>query len=164
MESYDLFDGNQESEYFDVGNATYSIDCVSDFGFENKLPITFREGEWKSENQADSDGLRARVWISEFFITELVKGSPGNEVIAEFHCHDGASYSSSEVQVFDGKSGKQLGSGLTESIEYLNAYETGGEIGVKSREWRKGDLQCCPSSYVVTAWRWESNDWEKVLE
>jgi len=160
----DLLTAKSESKYFDVANSTYSIDCVKNLGLKNTSPITLSDGEWQSKPQLDSDLTGVYVWISEYFVADLVKESPGEEVVVEFHCYNGngATSSSFEVQVFNGENGQRVGSILREFIEYLHPFPSLGQIAVKSRHWQKGDQNCCPSSFMITTWKWEAIDWKKV--
>jgi len=153
-----------ESKYFDAANSTYSIDCVKNLGLKSSYPITLSEGEWQSRPQPDSDLKGVSVWISDYFVADLVRESPGEEIVIEFHCYNGngASSSSFEVQVFNGENGQRIGSILTEFIEYLYPLPSLGQIAVKSRHWQKGDQNCCPSSYMITRWKWEAQDWKEV--
>jgi len=158
----ELITGDKNAESFDVLNSAYSVGCLKDFGYAHEPLIEFSDGEWESQGRLDSELFVPRVWISEYFIADLVKESPGKEVIAEFHCNDGSTSSSFEVQVYNSQNGVRLGSILTEFIEYLYPFPSIGQIAVKSRQWRQGDAHCCPSSYAITSYRWKKEDWTEV--
>lgn len=160
----ELVTEDKNAESFDVLNSVYSVDCLKDFGYTHEPLIQLSDGEWESQGRLDSELFVPRVGISEYFIADLVTESPGKEVIVEFHCNDGATSSSFEVQVFNSKSGLRLGSILTEFIEYLHPFPSSGQIAVKSRQWRHGDANCCPSSYVITSYRWKKEDWSVISE
>ena len=158
----ELIAEDKNGRSFDVLNSAYSVGCLKDFGYAHEPIIEFSDGEWESQGRLDSEIFVPRVWISEYFIADLVKESPGKEVIAEFHCNDGGETSSFEVQVFNGETGDRLGSILTEFIEYLHPFPSAGQIALKTREWRGNDPNCCHSSFSIVAWKWGGSDWMKV--
>lgn len=151
-----------ESEYLDVINSSYSVECAKGLGYGNDSLISFTDGEWQSKPKADSEPITANVWISDYFFADLIKEMPGKEAIVQFHCNDGGTGSSFEVQVINGQTGERVGEILSEFFEYLRPVANGAQIALKTRKWQAEDQYCCPSAYEVTAWEWRYGGWRKV--